>query len=705
MALLNKIRERSGLAVGIIAFGLILFLVGSEVFSPNSMLFNRNNVGEIDGVTISTQMYTQAIQEQEQNFINRTGSRPSSDQSRQVRDFAWQSLVSEIAYQHQYEDLGIVVTDDERYDIVQGGNIMPEVMSYFRDPETGEFNPELQRQFFANYNQYSPEQRAQWQGIENLLVDARQRIKYESLLTKSAYVTTAEAKKAYENQNTVAEARYLYVPYYTIPDSAVSLSDSDLRNYFNAHQEDFRLDEETRGISFVSFPIVASASDSTYSFETLQRLVGDFKTTSEDSAFARRNSSSRQGFYQRYNMANITPQVTDMMVTAQVGDVIGPVLEGSSYALYKISDMGSDSVAVARASHILIRAEGEDDDAKAEARKQAQDLINRIRGGESFAALAEEFGTDGTAQNGGDLGWFDENRMVEEFADAVFSRNSTGLINTPVETQFGYHVIEVTEAPQRTYYTIAKIDAPIEPSEATIDNVYRNAGQLLAQGQDNLLALEKAASAAGLPILAANNILPSADRFNSIREARDVVRWAFNDASEGDVANQIFSVKDAFLVVGLANVREAGVPSLASVMPQVRAGALKEKKADAIIAKMGDVSSQSIDELAGLFNGDATINSSSDLRASSNSMANIGFAPKALGAAMGLQEGEMSSPIQENNGVVVVSLESRIAANQQNSYEGSRQSLMNQTVAANRGSINGAIEEKANIEDKRFRIE
>lgn len=704
MALLNKIRERSGIAVGIVAFGLILFMLGADVLSPQSLLFNNNDIGEIDGVSITPQMYDNAVKEQENSYISRTGQRPGEPQMRFIRDQAWRKLIADIAFGNQYKEVGIVVTDDERFDMVQGQNLAPEVLQLFTNPETGQYDPAQVQEFFANFNQQPLEVQLQWQNIENTLVDARTRLKYESLIIKSSYVTTAEAQRDYEQKNAVAEVRYLYVPYYSIPDSAINISDSDLRSYYNAHKEEYTVETEARSISYAVFPINASDRDTAEVMQAMNALVQDFRTTDNDSVFARNNSATRRDFYGEKNPGNMPDVLKDQFQDLQQGDVVGPLLEGNEYAAYKVSAVNNDGeTGYARASHILIRSNGEEDEA--EAREKALDIISQIRNGADFGAMALQHGTDGTASKGGDLGWFDENTMVSEFSEAVFSSNREGLLPSPVKTQFGFHIIEITSLPVYRTVTLARIDAEITPSTATDDEAYRKADMLRAAAGGSLSGLGQAGQSNGVNILAADNIGPTAYNVGNYQGVRDLVRWLFNDASQGDMAEEIFRADNAYIVAAMSGIQEAGVLPFEAVRSQVTIAVTKEKKAQAIMAKLGDVSGKSIDDLAGTYGPDATINTSSDLRASNNNIPGIGFAPIAVGAAFGLQEGGTSQLIEEANGVVLLTLEALTPAVAQNNYESNRSALMSSRQSANAGSISNAIESGADIEDQRYKVQ
>ncbi|HHV93770.1 MAG TPA: tetratricopeptide repeat protein [Firmicutes bacterium] len=97
------------------------------------------------------------------------------------------------------------------------------------------------------------------------------------------------------------------------------------------------------------------------------------------------------------------------------------------------------------ARHILIRPEEDTDEAREAALRQAEQLIEQLKGGADFAELAKEYSDDpGSGASGGELGWFGRGRMVEPFEKAAFAA-AVGEIVGPVESQFGYHIIQVTE--------------------------------------------------------------------------------------------------------------------------------------------------------------------------------------------------------------------------------------------------------------------
>ena len=101
------------------------------------------------------------------------------------------------------------------------------------------------------------------------------------------------------------------------------------------------------------------------------------------------------------------------------------------------------------ASHILIKTQDDEgnelsDTKKKEAKKKAEEVLAKVKAGEDFAELAKEYSEDSSASSGGDLGTFGRGQMVTEFEDAAFAMNA-GEISDIVQTEYGYHIIKVTD--------------------------------------------------------------------------------------------------------------------------------------------------------------------------------------------------------------------------------------------------------------------
>src|SRR5690606_7914626 len=240
------------------------------------------------------------------------------------------------------------------------------------------------------------------------------------------------------------------------------------------------------------FDVIPSAEDSVYFKEEVARIADEFKQAKEDSLFARSRTDSRN-FFGKYSIDQLPSQLQSNFSNLSEGDVRGPYHVNGFLALYKISEISEDTVEAARARHILVKWDDESAASKAQARQEAQAILRQLRNGADFRELAREKSEDpGSAAKGGDLGWFGRGRMVKPFEDAVFNASRKGLVSNPVESQFGYHIIDVTETANNTMLKVATIEREISSSSQTINDAYLKAEMLASVSSDYQSFVENA---------------------------------------------------------------------------------------------------------------------------------------------------------------------------------------------------------------------
>ena len=699
MAFIGTLRSKMGTWVVVFVFVAIAAFILGDLFSSNSFLFSDDSVGEIAGHTVSLKEYQQYVQEREANYMMYTQRQPGDREMPTIREQAWELLILKHAIEKEFDKLGVTVTDDEMVDMISGKNISEGIKSSFVNQQTGQFD----RSMLANYISQikdlpvnSPD-RIQWEIFQRDLRPGRERIKYENLLIKSAYATTAEAERDYHLQSDVAEIKYLFVPYFAVSDTAVKVTDSDLRAYYNKNKEKHK-SELSRDLKFVSFPVLPSEDDSLAIREEFDRLASDFKTAADDSVFAFLNSDSQNAFA-RYTAASLPGFISiDELVE---GTVKGPFIDEGKYKLVKVSRIGKDTLSSARANHILIRWDSDTDAAKREAREKARNILNDIKAGASFADKAREFGTDGTATRGGDLGWFSTGMMVKPFETAVFSATRKGVLNDLVETDFGYHIIEVTELKTNTYYQLAIVERDILPSDASINEALRKA-ETFASGLSGVKEFTDRAQQEGLVVYDAKNVLPADRRVGSLGEARQVVQWLFRDASVGEVS-QVFDLQDLYSVAVMTGETEKGYKPFDLVKEEITPAVKNELKAKIITDKLKGMTG-TLDEMATAVGKDANVYTNSGVRLNLNSLTSVGFDPVVIGKAFSLTEGTRSAPHPGENGVVIIETIAKTIAPAIGDYSAYKFPL--EQGAANRSSMNiaEAIKENAKIEDKRYKF-
>ena len=708
MALIGKIRDKSGLAVGIITVGLGVFLLGGDfLVGPRSIFSgsNKRDVGEIAGKAISLEDYQQQVDQFEQNYAQRTGRVPNDAEKNSIRNQAWQMLVSQIAFDTEYEKLGLNLSEAEIVDLVQGNHISPEIKRSFVNPETGEFDKSLLINFLSSLSDENVDIRtraqriAQWNQFEQTLIAARKRMKYEGSILGADFVTDLEAKKENENKNTESDIRYLFVSNNSIPDSLVNVTDAEMQAYLKSHASDFKV-SEGRSAEFVDFEITPSEADKESFLKDLNELKTEFVDVKEDSLFAKVNTDGTSPVIQNFKSAAQLPQsLKTFAVALNAGDVKGPFQAGNFYTLYKVKAVKDGGEETVKASHILFKTE---DKNKAEVKAQALKVLREIQGGANFAAMAKKYGEDGTASRGGDLGWFTKGKMVKEFEEAAFGVKKTGLIRKLIKTEFGYHIIDVTVAPTEKQYEVAILEKEIYPSDETVDEVYRKA-DMFASNSSNLAEFKANAEKEGLKVNTAEDIDKNARRISYLNDARQAVTWLFRDAKVGQVSDVIEVSGNHYVVAALSATTEEGIAPLSVVKEQISRKLKNEKKQKIIIENLNASKKADLDEWAIAYGSKANIFSKTGLKITDAYLPTVSYAPELVGAAFGLKQGQTSTPVEIDNGIVLVQVTKRADATEKADYTSEKQALESKLKSKTANKITQTVEHNAKIKDSRYK--
>ena len=715
MALIGTLRNKMGKILVIVVASTMLMFILTDLFQSNSTLFGKNDteIAEISGNSIDYQEFVRKVEYLSGVFMLNQGKNPSSEELENIRKEAWNSLIIENAYQTQLDNLGLSVSDAEIIDMVQGNNIDPQIKQFFTDPNTGEFDRENVVSFLQQMNSAPAQQRQSWVSFESTLKPNRAIQKYNNLFELTNYVTTAEAKMQYQAQSSSMSVDYLYVPFFSVPDSIFKVTDSELKSYLSKHSNEYKR-PESRSISYVTFPIVPSADDTAFILSEIKELQKGLANAQNDSTYASINTDGQNAF-QSITDPGLFPEALKVDGNVvPVGTVSEPILAAKTYTILKLSGVSTGGENFVKGRHILIPF----DDDKAKAKAKAQDLINQLKKGADFSVLAAANSSDqSNANNGGDLGWFGENgNFVQEFKDAAFGFRGTGLIPTPVETTFGYHIIRIDEPKTNTVYKVARIEKEFFASDETANDIYRKA-DLLSANSSNLKSFTENAEVEGYSVKTAANLGKNDTRIGSISNARGVISWLYNKASRGDVSD-VFELENTYLVAVMTGVQEEGPADLKQVENELKVKVINEKKAAYIIEKLNGLSAGSYEDLKNAY-GEGARTGTVDLTLSSNSFPNVGFAPEAIGTAFSLNEGEKTKPFQISNGVLMVTANSKNIVEETSDYTSYKQQLENtrrgrRTIVANfpvsfypvfvSQSLDNAVKEFSEIEDNRYRF-
>lgn len=688
--------------MGVILVALLLFLLTDAFFGQNSILGrSSNDVGEIAGEDIDYTTYQQMVERAEAEFEIFNGRPPREEDRERILEEAWNNLIFNIAYQEQFEELGITVTNEEWKELAQGDFIHPVVKSLF--PVQGEFKKEFVQNFIANLKNMSQKDQLLWYFVDNKLPEIRLREKYTSLFEKTAFVPTAEAKRQHEVENKTASYKYVNVPFYSIPDSAVTVTEAEMRDYLEAHKDEYKV-EEGRSLDYVMFTVSPSAEDSLAVKQELTEVAARFKDAENDSLFVVANSDRRANPIKEMRLSDF-PYSMQNEGEISTGKVYGPHFdeEKQVFKVIKVQESKEDTIYSMRASHILFKTERHfTEEQKQEIKKEAQKVLEEIRGGADFAEMASKHGSDATAFTGGDLGWFTEGNMVKPFEDAVKAKSGTGLLPL-VETQYGYHIVKVTEPKVKKKFEVAEVVGEVDYSEETKDAVYQQAVEFRMKSEDSSAFYANTKGNESLKSHSAQNVGKNARSIPGIEQAREIVRWAYTEAQPGDVS-EVIAHDNRFIIAVLTGKQEEGVQNLDDVKDQITTKVREEKKAKQIIEKLQTLNG-SMEEIAQGYGQGATTGKADSVKLGATSLEGIGYdVPEAAGRLLGLKAGQRTKPFQGKSSVYIIEATQASEVSEKGDYAVEKNAIRNKRTGSAQTKIHQAIVEDADIVDERYKF-
>jgi len=687
---MTKMRESTGAILWLLvfAFGVIWVLQDSGGLDTIGQV--GNNIGSVNGDPISVDEYNQAVDQQVQSYQNQTGESMPPQMLDQTRDRVFNQLVEARLREQEMERLGLGVSDDELVEMIQGDDPHPIIKAYFSDGNGGVDRALLQN-FIAN-----PDATADWINIENYLRSERRRQKLENLINSTVRITEADIVEEYAQRNKTVDVRYVALRYSSLPDDEISYDDGDLRSFYNEHREEFAR-EKSFDLSYVTASKAPTAADSAATLSDVESLRESFAAAEDDSLFLARNGSERpwtDAYFRRDELAeDIADAVFDDI---EEGSVVGPIISGGQVHLVKVIDVRPPEETAVKARHILFRAAEGDDEARAEALAEARDIRRQLLNGGDFAELAAQHSDDGTAQRGGDLGWFGPGRMVEPFEEAAFGAR-VGRIVGPVETQFGYHLIEVTERATEEAQ-IADFALTLRASVQTLNRVQSNLDDL------QYFSTEEGdfTGEAGRRGLEVRTVAVEEDQqfIPGIGNSRALLNF-LTGASEGDVS-PVIELNDFFLVATVEQINDAGYQPFEDVRAQLEPRLRNELKAEVQAQRL----QEALDN--GGFEGLADRVSTAEREAAGLSYANqsvpgIGRDAVFVGSAMAMQAEQTSGVVEGANAVYVIHV---TAVNEPGAIQPSEYTnLQNQLTSRQQNIVRSqwitALRESADIEDNR----
>jgi peptidyl-prolyl cis-trans isomerase D len=654
MAILEKLRVRAGLLLAIvIGLSLLAFVLGDFLNSGGS-LFTRSKfeIAEVSGKSIAYTDYETKVNELENIQKMQSGQEGLDEQTvDQIRNVTWENMIQDMLMEKQYDKLGLDVSDDELKDMIAGENPHPAIAQLFTDPQTGVFNRQAFNGFMQRI-QNEPEESKEktfYLYIENEIFRQRKFQKFLNLVRKGLYATSLETAKQQEETGRKVDGDYLVQNFNSISDSAIQVTESDLKKYYNENQNKYKQDE-SRDLRYVYFEVVPSRADFNAAKQWIENIKPDFEKAEDVRQFV--SLESDVPFDEtNYNKGELPDTLNEFMFNSPKGATFGPYFENNAYKISRLAAINfrPDSV---KARHILLRATQNNAQA---VYKQADSLMNLIKKGTDFATMAMLYSSDGSAQKGGDLGWFKEGAMVKPFSDSCFEGRKGDI--KLVATQYGLHIIQILDQSALIKHVqVGTLVKNVVAGEETDHEYYVKANEFA--GVNNtyekfIKALETGKN--DLKTGVALKLAPMEKKVNDLVQARQLVTWAYK-AELHDVTSNVLKLGNKYVIAAVEKIREKGFAPLEEIRAEIENKVKQEKKAEKITASIESKKNgaKTLDEMAK--NMGIQPQPVTEVRFNSTSLGNAGVEPSVIAAFCSLEKGKVSQPIVGENGVYVLAV-------------------------------------------------
>ena len=700
MAVLGQIRQRSVFLILVIGMALFAFVI-SGVFDGNSANSNPTDpIAIVNDEEIELTFYRQLVENTERNYNLST---------MQAVNTVWDQLIRATIFRQEFERLGIdagkeqiemILTQDQR--IIEDPRFLN---------ESGFFDFGIFTDYINQLRVENPQAYDSWKIQEENIVGLAKENIYYDLIKSSTGFTELEGKNAYHSQNDKVNIKFISLPYAEVSDTLFKITDADIKKYINERKEDFET-QETRKVRYVIFPEEPTEADENQIRADLEKLKTqriEYNDVSKltDTIEGLATTDNVTEFIEQYSetpfdsiyktKGNLANEYADILFGLNPGDVFGPYKDRNQLKISRLLDRKKGGAI--KASHILIAFEGatranpDVTRTKEEAKKLGQELYRKARRNpDKFAQLAIE-NSDGPSKSlGGDLGFFQEGMMTEKFFDFC-NRSRVGRIGL-VETEFGFHIIKVTD--KEDVVLTADVTKEIVPSEETSNNVFQKTTQFEMESIQNK-QLDTIAKNYDYEVKFVQKVNLLDENLPGLARQRNLVQWLFNKETKvGDIKR--FSITNrGYVVAQLSGIVPEGTVNVESVKFEVIQEMLKEIKASYLIKMYAG--NKSLDALAEATNKE--VETASALTQENTILAGAGTEPYVIGTAFALEPNQPSALIKGNNGVYMIEVTSKEIAEEMESYKAYANALQNQENIRINNSIYEALRSSAEIEDNR----
>lgn len=710
MAVLEDIRQRSGLLLIVIGVAMLAFILGDFMQSKRSGFNNSPYIGEILKEEIFAEEFAFKL-EQRINNLKSQNQNPNltfdDEALAAIRDQIWAEYIQDIIMSNQFEDLGLDIIDKEWWELIQGENVHPQIASIpdFQDQTTNQFDPDIMVGFLKRIEENPRDpSRPFWLEYQKNMVNIFKNEKYNSLVSKGFFVCSEEAKNNYNENIMNVTFDYISIPFNTIHDSTIQVSDKEIKKYYKENIHDYQQKEEGNDIDFVQFLVEPSIEDDLETKTDLENLKEDFSTHEKPDFFANRNSERDNTSF----FFATKDQFEDTLWT-QLLSISDPVLgpyktNDGAYRIAKIiaTEYRPDSI---QARHIVMVPSQEISIGVIDSTLKACKKL--IEDGEDFGLLAQKYSQEQiSAIRGGELShWISENPnqlcqgqeklMDSEFQEACFDLEKGEL--KIVTTNSGLHLLEVlARSKNQKKFKIAYIDFFVSPSDATFKNYWSQAtefaGRLL---KDQSITFDSLVIEKDFLKRSATKVNLNQQNIIGLKNSRSLVQW-MNNADPGDIS-KVLEIGNSFIVAHLTKSYKKGDIPLSDLKEEIIAKIKQTKKTSLLQEKVQNTTN--LEDLANAFN----LNVFREKKASLSSLVldGVGYEPELIGSLFGLKLEIAPKLIKGRSSAFVVKVTARDEIAETGDFTLQKNQLIQNIQSYSSTAAYNSLQEKANIIDSR----
>ncbi len=700
MAAIGQIRKHYGLLVAIIGIALGAFILG-DLFKGQTR--EAVNIGIVDEEEISYRDFSLEVEKTvETEKTNSQKLNLTSAEVFRIKQSTWNRMVKEIIIQKELEELGLTVTSEELFELVQGENPHRYILQYFKDPNTGQYKRELVLQYLQNLDQMPRDNQIQWIEFEKAVKEDQLNTKFNNLIAKAYYLPTEFAKMEDNRKTSETELQYVAQLYSSIPDGEVEPTDADYQKYYDEHKEDFK-QSETRDIDYVVFNVKPTADDRQSQKIKFNEYYDEMKTVALNEVAVFTNSVSDVKHIDRwYKTGELPLQISDAMFNGEPGATVEPYLSNNAYhtAILLEKEERPDSL---KASHILIAYAGATRAAenitriKPQAKQLADSLLKVVkRNPKKIEELAIALSDDGgVKQNKGHYDWFPDGQMVPEFNQAVIENKKGSVVL--VETIFGYHIIRIDGKKDISEKVkVAMIDRAITPSNQTYQEVYVKANEFASKCKTN--NFDDVVKEMDLSKRMMNSLSAMQEDIPGQKQGRQIIIWAYKQVRiVGDL--ELFDMNGSYLVTTLTKIKADEYATLEDVKQNISSAVRNTLKAERIIEKMNASANKTqLVKLAAELN---TAIDTTTVTFGTSSIPGFGPDPSIIGAAVSMAAGNTLGPVKGSTAVFMMHALDYRQSPAKNNYEATAIQMSSRFVSSVNFKLYSALEKQSDITDNR----